>query len=220
MFDAIGSVDHGFVSHRRDLKIISFCKMLHDQFVSLGLESLYMQYFPKPAEFTPGQSDQVFFWQRLTQINVNTVARLFTNASVKIHVHKAVDPYHSFVSPDSETENKFQVTYSEWFENKNQLLDLIKSKGVYVAPREREGIGMSFLEAMAMGKAVIACDNPTMNEYIENGKTGYLFDLKNPHSIDISNIREVQKNTYAYMKDGYGRWLAERGKIIDFLRKE
>ena len=78
---------------------------------------------------------------------------------------------------------------------------------------------MSFLEAMAMGKSVIAVNNPTMNEYIEDKKTGYLFDLKNPSEIDISNILKVQENAYKFMKDGYEKWKKDKYKIITFLKK-
>ena len=96
---------------------------------------------------------------------------------------------------------------------------LIRQKGIYVAPRDLEGIGMSFLEAMAMGKAVIAVDNPTMNEYIEDGKTGYLFDLKNPKKIDLSNIEQVQKNAFDFMREGRKKWEKDKEKIIDFIKK-
>ena len=97
------------------------------------------------------------------------------------------------------------------------MQDLIKFKGIYVAPREFEGIGMSFLEAMAMGKAVIAVNQPTMNEYIQDGITGYLFDLKNPKPINLSKITQIQKNAYKYMKKGYQNWLKNRYKIIEFI---
>jgi glycosyltransferase involved in cell wall biosynthesis len=99
------------------------------------------------------------------------------------------------------------------------MLDLIKEKGIYIAPRELEGIGMSFLEAMAIGKAVIAVNNPTMNEYIEHGKNGYLFDLKNPKEIDLSNIEQIQKNAYEFMRNGRKKWEKDMHKIIDFIKK-
>ncbi|MDR2337819.1 MAG: glycosyltransferase [Deltaproteobacteria bacterium] len=85
------------------------------------------------------------------------------------------------------------MTYSNWFENKSDMTDLIKQAGIYIAPRKLEGIGISFLETMVMGKAVIAQDAPTMNEYIENGINVYLVDFNKPEPIDLSNIEWVQK---------------------------
>lgn len=63
----------------------------------------------------------------------------------------------------------------------------INEKAIFIAPRDYEGIGLSFLEAMAMGKAVVGVNNPTMNEYIADGKIKYFFDLDNIKEIDFSN---------------------------------
>jgi len=231
MYDAVGTVDYGFVQYCKDFKIVSFSKTLHDAFVSFGLDSLYVQYFPEPRPFTPGNKNEIFFWQRTTNINVNTVIKLVGKETgnkieketakerLRIHIHKAIDPYHQFTLPAKKALEAFDFTYSEWFATKEAMLDVIKQKGIYIAPREREGIGMSFLEAMAMGKAVIACDNPTMNEYIEHGKTGYLFDLAKPRQIDLSNLDTIQKNTYTYMQEGFKRWEKEKQGIITFIKR-
>lgn len=95
----------------------------------------------------------------------------------------------------------------------------IQECDIYIAPREYEGIGMSFLEAMAMGKAVIALNNPTMNEYIVNNQTGYLYDKNNPKPINFSNISNIRKNTHQYMKNGYKNWNKEKNKIIRLIKK-
>lgn len=219
MYDQSGRLDFGYWNNYRDLKIINFSKTLHSKLAKWGFESMFVQYFTKPGEFIPGDKKEVFFWQRLTKININTVAKLFGKNDVKIHIHKAVDPYQKFIQPSKDDEKKYQISYSEWFDTKEEMWNVIKQKGIYVAPREFEGIGMSFLEAMAMGKAVIAADNPTMNEYIEHGKTGFLFDLKNPKKIDLSNIEQIQKNTHEFMRQGYDKWEKEKIKIIDFIKK-
>jgi len=219
MYDAIGKTDYSFVKYCQDFKIISFCKALHQSFTSLGLDSLYVQYFPEPCQFYPGEKEEIFFWQRTNDIDIKTVQKLLGSGNFKIHVHTAVDPYYHFVSPTKNTENEYQITYSNWYSTKEAMLDVEKQKGIYIAPRKTEGIGMSFLEAMAMGKAVVACDNPTMNEYIRDGKTGYLFDLKRPKPIDFSGISDVQRKAYAYMQAGYKRWQRDKKNIIDFIRK-
>lgn len=219
MYDQSGRLELDFWQEYRNLKVINFSETLHKKLQKWGFESMYIQFFPKPNNFFPGKRDEVFFWQRLSFLNIKTVISLFKKEKVKIHLHKAVDPGQEFVKPNAEEEKKFQITSSDWFETREEMWDLIKQKAVYVAPREYEGIGMSFLEAMAMGKAVVAADNPTMNEYIEHGKTGYLFDLKNPKKVDLSNIEQVQKNTYEFMKEGYENWMKNRKNIIDFIKK-
>ena len=201
------------------IKIINFSKALHTMLKGWGHTSMYIQYFPAPREFTPGKNDEVFFWQRLSDINVGTITRLFGQSSLKIHVHRTVDPGQRFIQPSPELEERFGITYSDWFKTRDEMLDVIKQKGIYVASREYEGIGMSFLEAMAMGKAVVAVDNPTMNEYIEDGKTGYLFDLSGSKAIDFSCVLQVQKNSYDFICAGFKKWEKDRLKIIDFIKQ-
>ena len=58
-----------------------------------------------------------------------------------------------------------------------------------------------------------------MNEYIKNGETGYLFDLKNIKKLDLSNIDEVQKKAYKYMQQGYTRWEKDKSLIINFIKQ-
>ena len=219
MYDHSGQFSLNFWDDYRDLKIINFSKAMHDKLDGWGFESMYVQYFPKPGDFISGEKDEVFFWQRLSNININNISKLFGKGNYKIHLHRATDPGNGFVQPSKVLEKRFNITYSDWCENKSCVLDIIKRKGIYVAPREFEGIGMSFLEAMAMGKAVIAVDNPTMNEYIENRKNGYLFDLRHPKGIDLSNIEQVQKNCYEFMQKGYKRWEVDRQRIVNFIKQ-
>ena len=219
MQDHAGGLDFGFWKDYQDHKVINFSKTLHDKLKKWGFESIYVQYFPKTNEFIPGKSNEIFFWQRLTHINVNTIVKLFKKNKFKINIHKVVDPGQEFIKADKKTEKEYKVTYSDWFETKEEMLGAIKHKGIYVAPREYEGIGMSFLEAMAMGKAVVVVDNPTMNEYIIDGVNGYFFNPKKPKEIDLSNIEQVQKNSYEFMQKGFMDWEKNKQNIIDFIKK-
>ena len=220
MYDAVFKHSYKFWHKCRNMKIVCFSKTLHDKLKKWHLDSMYIQYFPETHSFIQGGERELFFWQRLSKININVISRMFSEDGLKIHIHRAIDPGQQFVQPNSEQEEKFQITYSDWFETREEMWDLIKQKGIYIAPREYEGIGMSFLEAMAMGKAVVAVNNPTMNEYIKDGKNGYLFDLDKPEKIDLKNIAEVQRNAYEYMRKGFEKWEREKCKIIEFIGKE
>lgn len=204
----------------KDIKIISFSKTLYKKLNNMGFKVIYLQYFIETKEFSPGALDEVFFWQRHTKININTIKKILKNSDVKIHLHKTVDPGQNYVAPSVKDEEKFKITYSEWFDTKEKMQEFIKTKGIYIAPRYLEGIGMSFLEAMAQGKVVIAHNAPTMNEYITNGKTGYLCNFKFPMPIRIKNLEQIQKNTYEYAKKGYENWLKTRKSIIDYINIE
>ncbi len=71
---------------------------------------------------------------------------------------------------------------SSWFRDAGEYLDMLAAANVFFAPRRAEGIGMSFLEAMAMGLCVVAPRGPTMSEYIENGRNGSCTILITPGS--------------------------------------
>ncbi len=216
MFDGSGKNNFEFWWNYKDLKFINFSKTLHEKLSNWGFDSSYVQFFIEPKEFSPGNNDEVFFWNRIEQININSVKTLLEgNDDVKIHIHKALDPNRPFVEPSEDDIQKFSITFSDWFETKEEMQNVIKQKGIYIAPREYEGIGMSFLEAMAMGKIVIANNQPTMNEYIKHGENGYLCDFSNPKPIKLLNIEQIQKNTYAYMQEGYKNWLINRKNIVE-----
>ncbi len=219
MYDAAADWNRTQWSRLANLKIINFSKTLHDRLRSWGINSLYLQFFPKPNLFEPGKPDEIFFWQRRTEINFETIKPLFQNYPVKVHLHAAVDPYHQFVKPPEADEQKYSITYSEWFPNKADADALIAQKGIYIAPRAIEGIGQSFLEAMAMGKAVIAIDQPTMNEYIRHNETGYLFNPSKPEPIDFSNLAVVQQNAYNFIERGYRKWEQDKIQIIEYIKQ-
>lgn len=204
----------------KNVKIVCFSSTLHKKLKKWGFNSIYVQYFVEPKGFFPGVENEVFFWQRLTKININTIKKLFKKADVNIHLHTVADPGQKFVQPTEEDEDQFKITYSEWFDTKAEMQDFLKNKGIYIAPRYIEGVGTSFLEAIAQGKLVIAHNKPTMTEYIKNGKTGFLCNFKYPKAIKLLNIKEIQQNTYNYAKDGYEKWLIERKNIIDLIDKQ
>lgn len=203
----------------KNIKIVSFSSTLHKKLKKWGFNSTYMQYFIEPEKFTSSNINEVFFWQRLTKININTLKKIFKNIDVKIHIHKVPDPGQEFMQPIKKDEKHFNITYSEWFNTKEEMQEFIKSKGIYIAPRFSEGIGISFLEAMAQGKIIVAHNEPTMNEYIKHGKTGFLCNFKHPRPIRFKNLLQIQKNTYEFSKKGYEKWLIERENIIKIIEE-
>lgn len=218
MYDACYAAPDKFWYGYRDVKIISFSQTLYKQLQEKGLSVDYIQYFPKPAaKFLPGDNTSIFFWQRVSEINLQTIRRVLRNKSdlQKVHIHQAIDPGHKVSANDGNS--PYQIEYSTWYEQKEDMLKDINKSQMYMAPRIYEGIGMSFLEAMAMGRCVIAPDNPTMNEYIVHSETGFLYDFSEPQRIRLGNVREIQKNAYEYIKKGYQKWEKDKSKILDVI---
>ena len=79
---------------------------------------------------------------------------------------------------------------------------------------------MSFLEAMSMGKIVIANNDATMNEYIQHGVNGYLFDYKNPKPLIFDNLDKIQDNAYKTVEQGYQQFQINKNDIIKIINNQ
>jgi glycosyltransferase involved in cell wall biosynthesis len=209
----------------KHVKMINFSKRFHKKIKKFGLISRYFQYFPSPHDSSPPGGGQRklsgLFWQRTDRITWNHIKELIKNTNFnKIHIHTAVDPPgFPVILPSTSEIKKYNITISQWFPEKEDYLSILDDAAVYFAPRLFEGIGMSFLEAMARGKCVVAPDNSTMNEYIIHGKTGLLYDPGNPKPLDFSNIKEIGENARKYIEQGHQRWIEAQKELIDFIHQ-
>lgn len=200
----------------KDFTIISFCKALHDMLTEMGLSSYYIQYFPEPKNAVlPRDEKSVFFWQRTNHITMQTLEVVLQDSEIRrVYLHNALDPCHHFCPPSGGWVERTII--STWFEEKEDLFATMNQCALYFAPRMREGIGMSFLEAMARGHCVIAPDVPTMNEYISHGHTGFLYSDKHI-PLKLGDIRQVQENTLDYIAHGYREWLSKRELMLEWF---
>jgi len=217
MYDAVVGTTKEMWMDYSDFITINFSKTLHEKLLTYGVQSYYIQYFPEPKKITNwGEQNSLFFWQRIHEVNINLLLKVCSGLDLHhVHIHKALDPEKFFIEPREDLDYTF--TYSDWFDDKEEMNELILSSAFYAAPRLYEGIGMSFLEAMAMGRCVVAPNLPTMNEYIEDGKTGFLYDVENAFPISPVDIARIQQNTYQYICDGYEKWTREKSNIIEWI---
>lgn len=221
MYDDAQYVNKEFWVQLKPYKFINFSKKMHDEHKKLGLNSIYVQYFCPPREnisFRKQEKLSGFFWQRYNWINWNHVSSLIKHAPFeKIHIHKAIDPPgYEFYPPDEHEMGRYNISISEWFENHQEYMNVVEKYDVFFVPRRYEGIGMSFIEAMAMGKCVVAPNLPTMNEYIKHGVNGLLYDLEILKPLSFDNISEIAENAYESVKSGYENWKTDQDKILAF----
>jgi hypothetical protein len=153
MYDGAHRWNDGFWKQCTRARIINFCRKAHEHHTRLGCDSYYFKFAPNPADFK--QIDnfeelQGFFWERLpdSKINADFVIDMLEKTAVnKLHIHQAPDAGVKTVI----NSKKMQLSHSEWFEKFSDFQDVLGKSNVFVQPREREGIGKAFLEAMAMG---------------------------------------------------------------------
>jgi tetratricopeptide (TPR) repeat protein len=222
MYDDVMGISDSYWKQFSQVKFINFSKTLHDKHCLLGLDSKYVQYYISPSSLPGGGATwndlSGFFWQRTNHIRWSTIKNLIQVGQFdKFHLHCTVDPTHTFEKPSDEDLKKYRITMSDWFPGKEEYLSHVNNARIFFAPRLYEGIGMSFLEAMAMGKCVVAPNLPTMNEYIADGQNGLLYDPKNPVPLDFSQSEKLGKMARISAQEGHLKWQSMVKDLIDFV---
>lgn len=214
MYDGCWSLGNDYwksFAGREDIRVVNFSATLHTRLARLGVNSYRFQYFPEPGDAPQSRREetprQVFYWQRTDRPSWDTVKTLFDGQEdMRFHLHLAGDPSLT-AAVDVEAEKaERDITVSTWFEHASEYRDIVGRSDIYVAPREFEGIGMSFLEAMAAGKCVVAPDNPTMNEYITHGVNGLLYDVDDPRPLDFSRSGQLGEAARRSVIHGHRLW--------------
>ena len=180
--------------------VISFCDKATAHARRCGVKNILdVRYFPDPAAMPQAAGDpkRVFLWER-GAIGEDVAKRLFP-------------PTEGYA---------FEIKRNGEFLERDAYLARLAQCGIVVAPRLKEGIGMAFLEAMAMGKCVAANDDATMNEYIKDGENGFLFSRNKIKPIAADAVAKVRENIASSASDLYERWLIDKEKINGFLREQ
>jgi glycosyltransferase involved in cell wall biosynthesis len=218
--------DDFWLSLKDRLFVVCFCRALHEHLRRLGLTSLWLQYWPEPEGTEPDFGDlRIFWWRRRRDLTWGFLKELIARWPVaRLHLHEAPDPTY----PNPETlppldAARFNVTQSSWFEDRAGFDRVAATFNVFVAPRRFEGIGFSFLEAMARGQVVIAENNPTMNEYIVHGVNGLLYE---PGAADIwahdltpATAREMGRRAAQSCRMGRLRWQEGLARLDTYVRE-
>lgn len=194
-----------------DFTFLSFCDALGDFLEQAGAAVWRTRYFPppRPAPSAPGTPASIFFWERIPQISWPFVREIARASGIRrIHLHRVADPGFTPSPISPEDERAFDITTSQWFDDPAAADRIVSEHGVFIAPRIEEGIGMSFLKAMAMGRCVVAADRPTMNEYITHGENGVLFEPGRPPRLDLEALPELGRRAHASIAAGHRTWSA------------
>lgn len=217
MYDATIGLGDEWWEQYKDFVIICFSSTLKKKLKDLDIFSYYIQYFPMPDEIVNwGSEDSLYFWQRRENISLKTVKAVFpADLLNQVHLHKALDPEEKFDEDDLKLFHSIEI--SGWETEKKTIKNIMQNSALYMASRQYEGIGMGFLEAMAMGRCVIAPDSATMNEYIQDGYNGFLYKNTIEKKITKQSVRDCQRNAYEYIKKGYEKWQIEKENIVKWI---
>jgi glycosyltransferase involved in cell wall biosynthesis len=178
MYDAVLSLRDSQWWEYRQFKTVSFCEALTSKLKKLGMDLFPVKFFPRvateswrPTDDTP----RVFFWRRGARPDLSMVAAMFPEG-VQTEILYRSDVGDSIPALPS----RMRLIPLPWFSSRQEYLAKVAACDLYVAPRESEGIGLAFLEALSCGVPVLAIDAPTMNEYVQPGRNGFLFGQPAP----------------------------------------
>jgi hypothetical protein len=222
MFDGCHARPDAFWRALAPLKVVCFSSTLHEHVQRLGVRSRFVRYFPDPGRLGKAAADPGlagYFWQRQQDVTWATVRALVGGAAFeRFTVHRAVDPsYGEFVAPSAEDVRRVSIRLTDWFPTRAEAAADLAGHNVYFAPRLLEGIGMAFLEAMAMGFLVVGANRPTMNEYIVSGVNGLLFDPSDPQPLDFSAHAVLGARARRTVESGWRAWCRARPALVDFV---
>lgn len=202
-------------------RAICFCDKEADFLEGLGFHPLRIQYYAPCRPRSSGNPRKVFLWDR-DLLSLNIVKNLFRPCDVDEIVIRC-DPNKSKLIPSDDVSTwHIRFISSNEYLSQEKYFEMFADCGIYIAPRLREGIGMSFLEAMSFGKCVIAHNDATMNEYIRDGVTGFLINYNDnqEHCLDVGIVSSIQEETYSCSKKGRERWeRVDAPKVIAYIGK-
>jgi glycosyltransferase involved in cell wall biosynthesis len=106
--------------------------------------------------------------------------------------------------------------------SKEALRDLYRASHCFVNPSFEEGMPNTLLEAMACGLPAIASDVGGNSELVENGKNGFLFDIRDPSDLGKSmqkimrafDINSMGTFSRTRARRGFS-WAASASKILE-----
>jgi glycosyltransferase involved in cell wall biosynthesis len=201
------------------LKVLNFCRETHAFFAAAGQTSTAVQFWPEAQAAVPGgDAPAIFFWARRAEISWSTLkALLGPQRPARIVLRHAPDPGQEFAPPSDADIRDYNISLLEGWMERDAYLAQLRTCNIFMAPRPLEGIGMAMLEAMSHGLAIIAPDAPTMNEYVEHGRGGWLYDLAAPRALDLQNWAACGRSAHAAVAAGRERWLREAAGIAAFV---
>jgi glycosyltransferase involved in cell wall biosynthesis len=203
------------------IKVLKFSNKITKSINNEDIESLKLNYFIKP-NFLPktneGNKINIFFWDR-GRIQIKDWLYLFDKKDLNEIVYfPNPDPGIFKIKENNlNQQKKYNIKYiNKKFLPKNEYLKIFEKCNVFIAPRKKEGIGLTVVEAISKGMFIVGYDDATMNEYISDERVGFIYNEKTLKKVNSNNV--VQN--YEYRKKNaelnYNKWAEGKKKLFHF----
>jgi len=202
-----------------NLKILAFSNPVRKLSVKFNCRHLYLKYALRNKIGTKIKKKlNIFFWFR-SNISLYDWINIFKKEDINVVKYfNCPDPGKNSEIIDYKDIKNYKIKFiNEKFLPRNKYLKMIKKCDIFVCPRKQEGIGMSFLEALSMGKYLISNKETTMNEYINNQNIGVFFDKFKDQKLSVKKIKRGQIFRNKYAKKIYYKWEKDKKMINNFF---
>jgi hypothetical protein len=170
----------------RTLRVLALSRAVARRARQAGLRTLEVHYHIDEAEIAPAAWDDgisILYWNRTGLASPRFLKELCTALKAdRLYFRGDVDtgvPAEAHFEL-SQRLGPARVHDVSGIMMRHEYLEVLQRCNVFIAPRSLEGVGLTFLEAMTAGCAVLAFDAPTMNEYISHGVNGLLMRNGDP----------------------------------------
>jgi len=206
------------------VKVLKFSKKVDYSIGNENIESFKLKYYVKcEKKMNESKNNQlnkkikIFFWDR-GQVKLENWINIFNHNDIdEIRYFPLSDPGKKIKEDINKYKDiKFDVINKK-FLPKEEYLKLLDDCDVFIAPRLKEGIGMSIVEAISKGMYIVGFNDATMNEYIENNKIGYLFEKNKLFKIKKEDIINNYDYRIKFATLKYDEWKYQKQQIIEFF---
>jgi glycosyltransferase involved in cell wall biosynthesis len=205
-----------------NIKVISFSAETSKLCEKFGIKFIPVKYFLNPENYKRFRKPvidgvHVFFWYR-GPIKFEDIKKILPAEKVDGFTYRSnPDPKYRAETLSEENIKNYKIKIiSEGYKSHDDYLEMLSNSNVFIAPRKKEGIGMTLLEAMALGQCPLVYDAPTMNEYITDHVNGLLFGDK----LELSKVRELGGEALRTAYSGFADWQRKIPDIIEFSKRD
>ncbi len=196
---------------KRFNKIIAITKWEAHYLLGMNISKDNMLYVPNgiPSEFfrekiKPFKGRRIIFLGRIAPVkNIETLISSFKMLNSKNTALEIIGPVEKGYERIKNYAGN-RIIFSPQINGIKAKIRKLQEADIFVLPSSREGLPQSLIEAMALGKIVIASDTLGAKEVIKDGKNGFLFKIgdnvglkeKINHVLNMKKpeISVVQKN--------------------------
>ena len=198
------------------MAVVSFCGRITEHARKCGVKNLLNVRYALPPSSAPGNPRVAVLWER-GPIGIDQIRKLFAPGDLdKLILVRRPAPGQVFPPVPEDFRTDYHVELHEGgYLSDEEYCELLSEPGIYIAPRFKEGIGMTFLEALAAGKFVVAHKDATMDEAVEDGVNGRLVDMRNPTRINLPPTAPATRLSKAEAR--HARWKEDEERILAFF---